>query len=37
METEGIGVLRNRVVASRTRWSNFASDKPTGPLVKERQ
>ena len=37
METEGIGVLRNSVVASRTPWPNFVTDKATGPLVKERQ
>ena len=27
LEVEGIGVLRNRVVASKTPWSNFAVDK----------
>ena len=36
METEGIGVLRNRVVASPAPWANFAADKPTGPLAKEK-
>lgn len=36
METEGIGVLRNRVVAARTPWPNFAVEKPTGPLVRQR-
>ncbi len=35
LEIEQIGVLRNRVVASRHAWPNFAADAPTGPLVKE--
>ena len=35
LEIEKIGVLRNRVVASPNAWRNFASDGPTGPLVKE--
>src|SRR6516225_1351069 len=35
METEGIGVLRNRVVAARASWPNFAAETSTGPLVKE--
>ncbi len=37
METEGIGVLRNRVVASRAPWRNFAAGNPTGPLVKQQR
>jgi 2-keto-4-pentenoate hydratase/2-oxohepta-3-ene-1,7-dioic acid hydratase in catechol pathway len=37
LEVERIGVLRNRVVASKTPWSNFAADKPTGPLVREKR
>ncbi|HZO83186.1 MAG TPA: fumarylacetoacetate hydrolase family protein [Candidatus Binataceae bacterium] len=36
METEGIGVLRNRVAAARAPWPNFAADKPTGPLVRQK-
>jgi hypothetical protein len=35
METEGIGVLRNRVVKARAPWRNFAMDKPTGPFVRQ--
>jgi len=35
METERIGVLRNRVVAARAPWPNFAAETSTGPLVKE--
>jgi len=37
LEVERIGVLRNRVVASKTPWSNFAVEKPTGPLVREKR
>jgi 2-keto-4-pentenoate hydratase/2-oxohepta-3-ene-1,7-dioic acid hydratase in catechol pathway len=37
LEVERIGVLRNRVVASKTPWTNFAADKPTGPLVREKR
>jgi 2-keto-4-pentenoate hydratase/2-oxohepta-3-ene-1,7-dioic acid hydratase in catechol pathway len=37
LEVERIGVLRNRVVASKTQWTNFAADKPTGPLVREKR
>jgi 2-keto-4-pentenoate hydratase/2-oxohepta-3-ene-1,7-dioic acid hydratase in catechol pathway len=36
METEQIGVLRNRVVAARAPWPNFAAQTPTGPLVHEK-
>ena len=36
METERIGVLRNRVVAARAPWPNFAAETSTGPLAKER-
>ncbi|MGH7907594.1 MAG: fumarylacetoacetate hydrolase family protein [Candidatus Binataceae bacterium] len=36
METEKIGVLRNRIVASKETWRNFSTDKPTGPLVREK-
>jgi 2,4-didehydro-3-deoxy-L-rhamnonate hydrolase len=36
METEKIGVLRNRVVAAPQPWRNFAAEKPTGPLVREK-
>lgn len=35
LEVEGIGVLRNRVVAARQPWPNFAAGVPTGPLVRE--
>ena len=34
LEIERIGTLRNRVVAAKGPWPNFASG-PTGPLVKE--
>ncbi len=34
METEKIGVLRNRVLAARQPWRNFAAENPTGPLVR---
>ena len=34
LETEGIGVLRNRVVASKVPWQSFAAGKPTGPMVR---
>ena len=37
LEVERIGVLRNRVVASKQAWRSFATDKPTGPLVKEQR
>ena len=37
METERIGVLRNRVVAARAPWPNFAAETSTGPLVKEQR
>jgi 2-keto-4-pentenoate hydratase/2-oxohepta-3-ene-1,7-dioic acid hydratase in catechol pathway len=36
LEVEKIGVLRNRVVASRQPWPNFTQDQPTGPLIRER-
>jgi 5-oxopent-3-ene-1,2,5-tricarboxylate decarboxylase/2-hydroxyhepta-2,4-diene-1,7-dioate isomerase len=36
LEIEKIGVLRNRVVAAKAPWRNFAEGVPTGPLVKER-
>jgi 2-keto-4-pentenoate hydratase/2-oxohepta-3-ene-1,7-dioic acid hydratase in catechol pathway len=36
LEVERIGVLRNRVVEGKQPWRNFAADKPTGPLVKEK-
>ncbi|WP_395711869.1 fumarylacetoacetate hydrolase family protein [Reyranella sp.] len=35
LEVAGIGVLRNRVVAARQEWRNFAAGVATGPLVKE--
>jgi 2-keto-4-pentenoate hydratase/2-oxohepta-3-ene-1,7-dioic acid hydratase in catechol pathway len=35
LEIEKIGVLRNRVVASKDEWPNFTTDQRTGPLVKE--
>ena len=35
LEIEKIGVLRNRVVAEKEKWSNFTTDQRTGPLVKE--
>lgn len=35
LEVEGIGVLRNRVVAAANPWRNFAAGVPTGPLAKE--
>ncbi|MGH7917536.1 MAG: fumarylacetoacetate hydrolase family protein [Candidatus Binataceae bacterium] len=35
LETERIGVLRNRVVAAPEEWRNFTAGQPTGPLVKE--
>jgi len=35
METEGIGVLRNRVVKARAPWRNFTMDKPTGPFIRQ--
>ena len=35
LEIEKIGILRNKVVASKAAWPNFTQDKPTGPLVKE--
>lgn len=34
LETEKIGVLRNRVVAAKEPWHSFAADKPTGALVR---
>ena len=34
LEIERIGTLRNRVVAAKAPWPNFAAG-PTGPLVKE--
>jgi 2-keto-4-pentenoate hydratase/2-oxohepta-3-ene-1,7-dioic acid hydratase in catechol pathway len=36
LEIEKIGVLRNKVVAARAPWRNFAEGTPTGPLAKER-
>ncbi|MGH8013936.1 MAG: fumarylacetoacetate hydrolase family protein, partial [Candidatus Binataceae bacterium] len=36
LETEKIGVLRNRVVAAPEQWRNFTAGQPTGPLVKEK-
>jgi 2,4-didehydro-3-deoxy-L-rhamnonate hydrolase len=35
LEIAKIGVLRNKVVASRAPWRSFTTGKPTGPLVKE--
>jgi 2-keto-4-pentenoate hydratase/2-oxohepta-3-ene-1,7-dioic acid hydratase in catechol pathway len=35
LEIEKIGILRNRVVASKAAWPSFTADKPNGPLVKE--
>jgi 2-keto-4-pentenoate hydratase/2-oxohepta-3-ene-1,7-dioic acid hydratase in catechol pathway len=37
LEVEGIGVLRNRVVAARHPWRNFTAEEPTGPLIKEKR
>src|SRR5262245_19348870 len=37
LEVARIGTLRNRVVASKAAWSNFAAGQPTGPLVKEKR
>jgi 2,4-didehydro-3-deoxy-L-rhamnonate hydrolase len=37
LEVERIGTLRNRVVASKAAWSNFAAGQATGPLVKEKR
>jgi 2-keto-4-pentenoate hydratase/2-oxohepta-3-ene-1,7-dioic acid hydratase in catechol pathway len=37
LEVERIGTLRNRVVASKAPWANFAAGQPTGPLVKEKR
>jgi 2-keto-4-pentenoate hydratase/2-oxohepta-3-ene-1,7-dioic acid hydratase in catechol pathway len=34
LDIERIGTLRNRVVQSSTKWSNFAAGVPTGPLVR---
>lgn len=34
LEIEKIGVLRNRIVASKEKWRNFATDQRTGPMVK---
>ena len=34
LEAEKIGVLRNRVVAARTPWSNFPADAATGAMVR---
>jgi 2,4-didehydro-3-deoxy-L-rhamnonate hydrolase len=33
LEIERIGVLRNKVVAAKQPWRNFAEGVPTGPLV----
>jgi len=37
LEIEKIGILRNRVVAAKAHWPNFAEGVPTGPLVKEKR
>ena len=37
LEVERIGTLRNRVVASKAAWGNFAAGQATGPLVKEKR
>ena len=37
LEVERIGTLRNRVVASKAAWSNFAAGQATGSLVKEKR
>ena len=37
LEVERIGTLRNRVVASKATWNNFATGQATGPLVKEKR
>ena len=34
LEIEKIGILRNKVVASKAPWPSFTQDKPTGPLIK---
>jgi len=34
LDIERIGTLRNRVVQSNAKWSNFAAGVPTGPLVR---
>jgi len=35
LEIEKIGVLRNRVVQTETKWRNLNANGPTGPLVRE--
>jgi len=37
LEVERIGTLRNKVIASKAPWGNFAAGQPTGPLVKEKR
>src|SRR5580692_701676 len=37
LEIERIGVLRNKVVAAKAPWPNFAEGVPTGPLQKEKK
>jgi 2,4-didehydro-3-deoxy-L-rhamnonate hydrolase len=37
LEIEKIGILRNKVVASKAPWPSFTTDKPTGPLVKDKR
>jgi 2-keto-4-pentenoate hydratase/2-oxohepta-3-ene-1,7-dioic acid hydratase in catechol pathway len=37
LEIEKIGVLRNRVVPSKSPWRNFAEGAPNGPLQKEKR
>jgi 2-keto-4-pentenoate hydratase/2-oxohepta-3-ene-1,7-dioic acid hydratase in catechol pathway len=36
LEIEKIGVLRNKVALSHENWPNFTTDKPTGPLIRQR-
>jgi 2-keto-4-pentenoate hydratase/2-oxohepta-3-ene-1,7-dioic acid hydratase in catechol pathway len=37
LEIDRIGTLRNKVVANATPWRSFASETPTGPLVREKK
>ncbi len=37
LEIEKIGILRNKVVASKAVWPSFTANEPTGPLVKEKK
>jgi 2-keto-4-pentenoate hydratase/2-oxohepta-3-ene-1,7-dioic acid hydratase in catechol pathway len=37
LDTDKIGVLRNRVVKAKAEWASFATGKPTGPMVKTKR